>query len=61
LLELLSHPLLRLQDLAQHVGIRCHESLISVVSGGGDRSPLPDAPKPLGLPHAGLNICKLSP
>jgi hypothetical protein len=29
---------------------------VSVVGGGGDRSPLPDAPKPLGILRAGLNI-----
>jgi hypothetical protein len=46
--HLLGDLLLRLQDLAQHFGWVAMKASDGVMGGGGGKSPLPLAPKPLG-------------
>jgi hypothetical protein len=46
--HLLGDLLLRLQDLAQHLGLGGHEGLRQCHGRGWWQSPLPLAPKPLG-------------
>jgi hypothetical protein len=46
--HLLGDLLLCLQYLAQHFGLGGMKASDGVMGGGGDKSPLPLAPKPLG-------------
>jgi hypothetical protein len=56
LLYPLAHLLLHLQELAQYVGMHCQKCLCGVKGGGGGGSPLPEAPKPLGVLRVGPTI-----
>jgi hypothetical protein len=53
LLYLLVHLLLHLQELAQYIGFAVRSAFVGVKDGGGGGSPLPEAPKPLGVLHVG--------
>jgi hypothetical protein len=59
LLYPLVHLLLHLQELAQYVGLRVRSASVSVMGGGGGGSPLPEAPKPLGVLRVGPTIWKI--
>jgi hypothetical protein len=56
LVLLLGYLLLRLQDLAQHLGLSGHKSLRGVMGDDGGSSLLPVAPNPLGELHVGPTI-----
>jgi hypothetical protein len=53
---LLGYLLLRLQDVAQHLGLSGYKSLRRRHGGGGDRSLLPVASNPLGEIRVGPTI-----